>query len=113
MPILWRSNACSVRDVVKQLPQKREYTTVMTTLNRLHQKGLLNRTSAHRKFLYSARVSHQQLELLCANHIVSSLQSVLSASAAPELVLSHFMKELDHYDRKLFKQTMRHRLARR
>lgn len=113
MLILWRSRSCSVRDVVEQLPEKRQYTTVMTTLCRLFHKGLVNRTSAQRKFLYSARVSHNQLELLCANYLISNLTSMLSASAAPELVLAHFMKNLAGHAERLFKETTRHHKANR
>ena len=114
MLVLWRSKACSVRAVVEQLPQKRQYTTVMTTLSRLFRKGLVNRTSAERKFFYSARVSHQQLEMLSANYLLSNLRSMLSASAAPEPILSYFMKKLAEYDgRQRFKATTRRQKANR
>jgi predicted transcriptional regulator len=115
MLVLWRSRAaCSVRAVVERLPQKRQYTTVMTTLGRLFRKGLVNRASAERKFFYSARVSHQQLEMLSANYLLSNLRSMLSASAAPEPILSYFMKNLAEYDgRRRVKATHRRQKANR
>ena len=76
MELIWKANECSVRDVWRKLPQERAYTTVMTTLTRLFQKGIVNRRMVDRKFLYSARLSRQELEdaiarelcaLLCGN----------------------------------------------
>ncbi len=45
MEILWEKNRASVRDVFEILAKKRKiaYTTVMTVMSRLHDKGLLAR----------------------------------------------------------------------
>lgn len=45
MEILWEKNNVSVRDVLEILEKKRKiaYTTVMTVMSRLHDKGLLAR----------------------------------------------------------------------
>ncbi|MGO9307392.1 MAG: BlaI/MecI/CopY family transcriptional regulator [Candidatus Korobacteraceae bacterium] len=43
LDVVWESDECSVRDVTRRLTRKRAYTTVMTTLDRLYQKGILNR----------------------------------------------------------------------
>ena len=43
MEILWSNGASSVRDVVPKLSRPLAYTTVMTTLDRLFKKGLLDR----------------------------------------------------------------------
>ncbi len=58
MEILWGAGERSVRDVVERLDRKLAYTTVMTTLDRLFKKGLLDRQKSERAFLYSPRVSH-------------------------------------------------------
>jgi predicted transcriptional regulator len=43
MNVAWSVGRCSVRDVVERLNSKLAYTTVMTTLDRLFKKGLLER----------------------------------------------------------------------
>ena len=53
MEILWERSECCVRDVVQRLKRPLAYTTVMTTLDRLYKKGLLNRHKPERAFLYA------------------------------------------------------------
>jgi hypothetical protein len=43
MEILWRRGQSNVHDVVAELGRPLAYTTVMTTLDRLYKKGLLDR----------------------------------------------------------------------
>jgi predicted transcriptional regulator len=62
MEVVWSSGESSVRDVVEKLDSKLAYTTVMTTLDRLFKKGLLDRHKSERAFLYSPRLSSQDWE---------------------------------------------------
>jgi predicted transcriptional regulator len=55
MNILWDCGECNVHEVVPRLNRPLAYTTVMTTLDRLYKKGLLNRRKSDRAFLYSPR----------------------------------------------------------
>lgn len=52
----------SVRDVQSQLPRKGElaYTTVLTVLDRLHEKGLVRREKRGRAFYYEPLVTSEQ-----------------------------------------------------
>jgi predicted transcriptional regulator len=50
-----------VRDVHARFQGRLAYTTVMTTMDRLFKKGLLERRMDGRAFLYCARVTRQQL----------------------------------------------------
>src|SRR3989339_1186818 len=45
MEVVWKNGACSVRFVLSELEKKRKiaYTTVMTVMSRLHEKGILKR----------------------------------------------------------------------
>ena len=53
MSILWEDSPLSVREVCTRVKRsKLAYTTVMTTLDRLHKKGLLARTKQGNAFLY-------------------------------------------------------------
>ena len=62
MEAVWRrGGAVSVRDVHARFEPRLAYTTVMTTMDRLFKKGLLERRKEGRAFLYSARVTRRQL----------------------------------------------------
>lgn len=45
MEIIWRNGQTCVRDVLKELKKRKKiaYTTVMTVMSRLHEKGVLKR----------------------------------------------------------------------
>ncbi len=62
MDVLWQCSEGNVRDVIQHLDRSLAYTTVMTTLDRLYKKGLLDRRKSERAFLYTPRFSRQQWE---------------------------------------------------
>ena len=61
MELVWQSDEASVRDVHEQVQRRLAYTTVMTTLDRLFRKGILVRIRRGRAFVYSAKISRQQI----------------------------------------------------
>jgi predicted transcriptional regulator len=63
MDELWRrpEGAC-VRDVQAAFAHTLAYTTLMTTLDRLHRKGVLDRRKAGRAYVYTPRWSREELE---------------------------------------------------
>ena len=62
MEIMWTGGESNVRDVAEKLDRQLAYTTVMTTLDRLYKKGLLERRKSDRAFIYSPRLSRQELD---------------------------------------------------
>jgi predicted transcriptional regulator len=56
LKIVWEEEPCTVRDVMGSLNKRRAYTSVMSLLNVMTEKGLLKRTPRGRAFVYSARV---------------------------------------------------------
>jgi predicted transcriptional regulator len=64
MDVVWskRLVCFAVSDVLGILEKKRPiaYTTVMTTVARLHAKGLLARRRDGKRYLYSAKLSREQ-----------------------------------------------------
>jgi predicted transcriptional regulator len=64
MDVVWsrRFERFAVSDVLAVLEQRREiaYTTVMTTLVRLHEKGLLERERDGKRYLYRPRWSREE-----------------------------------------------------
>ena len=63
MDVVWSKRLAqfAVSDVLAVLEKQREiaYTTVMTTLVRLHDKGLLAREREGKRYLYSAKLSRE------------------------------------------------------
>src|SRR5260370_40177256 len=71
MEILWAQGESNVRDVVQRLGRPLAYTTVMTTIDRLYKKGLLNRRKSERAFLYTPRLSRWEWEHKRAGDLVA------------------------------------------
>ena len=83
MEVLWREDeALSVRAVNRALGGRLAHTTVMTTLDRLYKKGLLERTKEGTAFLYRARVDRDEYHRRVVESAVSGL---LAKSAEPVL----------------------------
>ena len=60
METMWTRGQGNVRDVIDWLGRPLAYTTVMTTLDRLYKKGLLERRKEERAFLYLPRFSRSE-----------------------------------------------------
>jgi len=100
LDVIWESEECSVRDVVRRMPRKRAYTTVMTTLDRLYQKGVLNRRKVGGRFLYSARLSRQELEKSMASDLVARV--LASSTTSRELIVASLLEAIRRQDARLF-----------
>jgi len=74
MNLAWERAEISVREACERLGSSVAYTTVMTTMDRLFKKGLLDRRKVGRAFVYRARATRQELE----NAILSSLVDAVS-----------------------------------
>lgn len=96
MEILWSDGESSVRDVVPKLSRPLAYTTVMTTLDRLFKKGLLDRHKSERAFFYSPRFSRQEWERRRAGNLVAGFLS--GAHPSRELLLSCLLEAVGEHD---------------
>ena len=96
MQILWSRGESNVRDVIQQLDRPLAYTTVMTTLDRLYKKGLLDRRMPERAFLYSARLSSQEWERRRAESILAGF--LAGPHPSRELLLSSFLDAVGGHD---------------
>ena len=73
MQFAWRRGALSVRDVHDEFAGRIAYTTLMTTLDRLFQKNLLDRRKDGRAFIYAPRVSPEEFERGIAADVLAAL----------------------------------------
>jgi predicted transcriptional regulator len=63
MKVVWELEAATVRDVYERLRKRREvaYTTVLTMMKILEQKGYVSKDRADRAFVYRAARPRQQV----------------------------------------------------
>lgn len=96
MEILWRRRAGNVREVIERLPQPLAYTTVMTTLDRLYKKGLLERTKSERAFVYAPRLSRAQWARRRAGEFMASF--LAGPRPARTQMISCLLQAVEEYD---------------
>ncbi|HYT76812.1 MAG TPA: BlaI/MecI/CopY family transcriptional regulator [Vicinamibacterales bacterium] len=103
LEVLWqRGTEASVRDILQKFPHA-AYTTVMTTMERLHRKGALLRRKDGRAFLYTPAQSREQLE---STFVARAIEPLLNgASAQP--ILSCFVEEISRHDERLLDELER------
>lgn len=72
MNALWRLGEATVRDIHGALAttRPRAYTTIMTILDRLAQKGVVERQKAGRAWLYKANLSADQARTHAVRRLV-------------------------------------------
>jgi predicted transcriptional regulator len=96
---LWRRGEASVRDVHAAFGETNAYTTLMTTLDRLYRKGLLERRKEGRAFRYAPRLSRAEFEQGIKEDL---LEDLLGANAeGVEPVLSYIVERVGERDRAL------------
>jgi predicted transcriptional regulator len=99
MRILWEYGEGSVRDVIQRLDRQLAYTTVMTTLDRLFKKGLLDRRKSERAFLYSPRFSQPNWERRVVGDLVTGILE--GSESSSELLLSCLVEAVGRHDEAL------------
>lgn len=90
---LWSLGAANVKDVREVLTERRNlaYTTVMTVLDRLVKKGVVDRRKEGRSFVYLPLTQREELRRLAVQELVDSffdgsredLIAYLTGAAAP------------------------------
>lgn len=105
MRLVWeRSGEASVRDVHEGLGSDLAYTTVMTTLDRLYKKGLLERRREGRGFVYAARVSRDDHSRGLAGALI---EAMLGREPAPQPILSGIVDAVSDKDRAMLDELER------
>ena len=85
MKVVWAHGNATVRDVYEELLKRRKiaYTTVMTMMGILEQKGHLKKSSDERAYVYTP--SQPQREVV-GNMVQDFLKRVFNGSAKPLLI---------------------------
>ncbi len=95
----WRRSEVSVRDIFLAFDEKVAYTTLMTTLDRLYKKRLLERRKDGRAFLYSPAVSRDELEHGIREDVIEGLLGGGAETVEP--VLACIVDAVSERDREL------------
>ena len=115
MDEVWRHEETTVKLVMEALNRKatppRAYTTYMTVMRRLSDKGLLDRARTGRQDTYSPRLTRERYQQLRAQNQVQGLVDEFG-----DVALAHFAKSLHGLDparrrqlRRLQYRRLRHR----
>ena len=85
MKIIWTRGTATVRDVYEELLTRRKiaYTTVMTMMGILEQKGHLKKSADERAYVYTPA---QPKDEVVSNMVHDFLKRVFNGSAKPLLV---------------------------
>jgi len=85
LKVVWQRGQATVREVYRDLSAERKiaYTTVLTMMGILEQKGHLKKTAGERAYIYSPTKPQQQVVRSMVNEFV---HRVFNGSAKPLLV---------------------------
>ena len=88
METLWAGDARTVRDVHRHLTGKRNiaYTTVMTVMSRLADKGLLDKSKHGAAFVYRPRCTREEFTRSTVGRVVRELVEDFAAPAIRQFV---------------------------
>jgi len=95
---LWRRGSATVRELLADGTIHQAYTTVMTTVDRLYKKGLLERVAEGRAFRYTPRQSPQEFQRVA---VLDSIRQLLGNGEASSLPLSYLVEALSSHDAQL------------
>jgi len=103
LEVMWeRGQEVAVRDIQADFPRA-AYTTLMTTMDRLHRKGVLARRKIGRAFVYRPLSSRCELE---SGLVTRALQPLLRGDSA-QPILSFFVEEVSRHDDRLLDELER------
>ncbi len=95
---LWQRGSATVRELIADGTIRQAYTTVMTTVDRLYKKGLLDRIAEGRAFRYTPRQSPEELQRTAA---LDGIRQLLGSGDTSSLPLSYLVEALSSHDAQL------------
>ena len=95
----WARREVSVRDIYLTFEERIAYTTLMTTLDRLYKKRLLDRRKDGRAFLYSPALTREEFEHGIREDVIDGLLGPGADAVQP--VLACIVDTVSERDREL------------
>ena len=93
LSVLWPMGEGTVRDIHRALAvsRPRAYTTVMTIMDRLEQKGIVARRKVGRAFRYQARLSAEEARLTLEERAIDAYLDVHGHQSLEQGLLIRFV----------------------
>ena len=101
---LWERGSATVRELIDERETALAYTTVMTTLDRLHEKGVLDRVADGRAFRYRPRQTEEEFNRAALGR---DIQELLGSAAEPTAPISFLVDTVTEHDRALLDELQR------
>jgi predicted transcriptional regulator len=101
MQKVWTRGSATVRELLADGELRQAYTTVMTTMDRLYKKGLLERVAEGRAFRYTPHHTPEELQRVTA---LESIRQLLGSGDASALPLSYLVEAVSKHDAQLLDQ---------
>jgi predicted transcriptional regulator len=88
MQIIWQDERSTVKKVHRKLSQQREiaYTTVMTTMSRLAEKGVLRRHREGLAYVYTPAISESDFVTMVVQQVLDGLLDDYSTTAIDYMI---------------------------
>lgn len=100
---LWQRGNATVRELLNDCQLRLAYTTVMTTLDRLHKKNLLARVPEGRAYRYWPQQTVEDFQRAAATQAIRELLGAGAAAAS----LSHLVEAVSEHDKQLLDELSR------
>jgi predicted transcriptional regulator len=98
---LWTRGDATVRELVDGGGVSGAYTTIMTTLDRLYKKGLLERAPEGRAFRYRPMKSQAELH---QEMVAAGLRELFTSSRRSEAPLAFLVEAISEHDASLLEE---------
>ena len=101
MQLVWREKFTTVKKVHKALQEERDiaYTTVMTTMTRLAEKGVLNRRRDGLAYIYTPAITKRDFEAMMVRRVLDGLMDDYE-----EETITYILDYLSEHDPKRVEQ---------
>ncbi len=105
MEIIWNKGNATVKEVNEQLTRSGEkyaYTTIMTILDRLYKKGILDRKKEGKGYRYFPKISKEEFEEMVTEKVISDIVKANPSTAVA--AFSGIIEELSEEELKKLKE---------
>lgn len=111
MQIIWQDERSTVKKVHRKLSQQREiaYTTVMTTMSRLAEKGVLRRHREGLAYVYTPAISESDFVTMVVQQVLDGLLDDYSTTAIDYMI--DYLARRNPKELRRIQQTIQARIA--
>ncbi|ABU57382.1 MULTISPECIES: BlaI/MecI/CopY family transcriptional regulator [Roseiflexus] len=111
MQIIWQDERSTVKKVHRKLSQQREiaYTTVMTTMSRLAEKGVLRRHREGLAYVYTPAITESDFVTMVVQQVLDGLLDDYSTTAIDYMI--DYLARRNPKELRRIQQTIQARIA--